>query len=124
VSYEHCPKHDEDATNGCVSCLKEAQAACEHTWKCMKCELVDAVIENTYPPEGKACVEYDRRAAHQAVETVLSKTEFTMAERHRAADELLALYLRDNERALPSQTSVLDLMTWVSGKLERMKGAS
>lgn len=25
MSYEHCDKHDEDATNGCKECMREAE---------------------------------------------------------------------------------------------------
>ncbi len=30
MSYEHCDTHDEEATNGCESCIRERQAACRH----------------------------------------------------------------------------------------------
>lgn len=30
MSYEHCERHDADATNGCAECLTEVQAACRH----------------------------------------------------------------------------------------------
>lgn len=29
MSYEHCDKHDQDATNGCTACMAE-DARCQH----------------------------------------------------------------------------------------------
>lgn len=40
MSYEHCDKHDVDATNGCSRCLQEEQAACKHVKvSCNECDL-------------------------------------------------------------------------------------
>jgi hypothetical protein len=30
MSYDECEIHDEDATNGCETCRREAQSLCDH----------------------------------------------------------------------------------------------
>lgn len=41
MSYEHCSKHGQDATNGCSGCLAEKQAACQHlTATCNECAVL------------------------------------------------------------------------------------
>lgn len=40
---------------------------------------------------------------------------------HQALDTLLAEYVLDNPRALPSKTSVMDLLIWSNARVERRK---
>jgi hypothetical protein len=47
VSYEHCEKHDCEATNGCEKCTLEVQSACKHEHAV--CSICNAVVHGFDP---------------------------------------------------------------------------
>ncbi len=88
MGYYHCVKHDEDGTNGCESCLKEQQAACEHTWKCTVCDKRAPRLQT---------VDDCRRAADRLLAAYLQKND----EAYPSTTSTLELMVWAKEQAKP-----------------------
>lgn len=62
MSYEHCERHDADATNGCPTCAQE-QTPKKKVWLvvygCMHCEWFEHVVF-ARPPTPQEMAEYER----------------------------------------------------------------
>jgi hypothetical protein len=115
VSYEHCEKHDEDATNGCMACEKERVAALTDADVISELSAMASGNYRRTPEEpmfvraneirkrlskgleesvGESCVESLRRMAKQARDN-LTDREREILDKHftppRRADSTAAL---------------------------------